>query len=386
MKLSYAATLLGLGLGTLGLALGQGCSSSSSGGTTANTGTVPPPAPSGPMTTSTTAENFALHQIFLGDTDRNQVPGPNAWKNFGYNLDGKITTASSTDVCTLAQGAAKSAQADGTNGIDNSFGENILPILLPFAATPSKTISGDIDKGAFTIMFDVVGLSSDPAQTATGLTGQLFAGAKFNGMPTWSPADDWPVRPELLKDMMTIAGGSTIKFGSAYVVNGTWVNGTPADVTLSLSIQGHSLNITVHQAIVTFDHTAPDKATNGTVAGVIQTEELITSLKAVAGNITKSLCMGTAFDSIAQQIRQASDIMHDGTNSAGQACDGISIGIGFNADHIGDPKTVAPATVASCDPCSPTCGGADAGVDSGSGDSGVGDTGVADTGSDATGD
>jgi hypothetical protein len=32
-------------------------------------------------------------------------------------------------VCTLAAGAAKVTQDDGTGGIDNSFGENICPIM-----------------------------------------------------------------------------------------------------------------------------------------------------------------------------------------------------------------------------------------------------------------
>ena len=42
--------------------------------------------------------------------------------------------------------------------------------------------------------------------------------------------------------------------------------------------------------------------------------------------------------------------MHDGTNTAGTACDAISIGLGFDADEIGAPQAAGtPAT--TIDPC-----------------------------------
>jgi hypothetical protein len=51
------------------------------------------------------------------------------WETIGFNLDGLCTTASSTNVCTLAAGALASVQTDGTNCIDNSYGENFCPML-----------------------------------------------------------------------------------------------------------------------------------------------------------------------------------------------------------------------------------------------------------------
>ena len=178
---------------------------------------------------------------------------------------------------------------------------------------------------------------------------------------TFAPTTDWPVRPELLADGKTVAGGSKVQFGDAYVVNGTWVAGTPASIVLSLGIGGVSLDIAINQAVITFDHTAADTGSNGTIAGVIDTEQLITGLKAVAGRLSKSLCQGSAFDGIANQIRQTSDIVKDGSNSAGTPCSGISIGIGFNTKQIANPTKVAPPATASADPCAPDT---DAGVDS----------------------
>ncbi len=101
---------------------------------------------SGSLATSTTADagpdvdaaatvgappSSALRQVSLTTTHVNfgDSPTADAWKQIGFNLDGKVTTATSTNVCQLVQGAASAAQDDGQNGVDNSFGENICPIL-----------------------------------------------------------------------------------------------------------------------------------------------------------------------------------------------------------------------------------------------------------------
>ena len=369
MKVSHAVTLVGLCTGAIGIAATQGCSSSSTTAPPAEAGAgtsiTAPAKPSGPATTVTAEHNYALSKLYLGDTDRAGASNQLAWKTFGYNIDNKITTKDSTDVCGLASGASKSTQTDGNGGIDNSFGENILPIILTTAGQDAaKKINDSITQGKFTIMIDVTGLDDANAkQTATGLTGFLNAGGTFDptpgGMkqPTFTTVDDWPVRPELLTSP-TDAKSSKIKFPDAYVVNGTFVNGSPGNLTLNLAIGGVALDLTITNAVITFDHTGAGKGANGTIAGVINTEDLISKLKTVAGRISTSLCQGSAFESIAQQIRQASDIKADGTNTSGSTCDGISIGLGFDASEIALPKTVGALAPPSADPCNMT----DAGV------------------------
>ena len=383
MKLLHGLTFLGFGLVTIGtFAIAAGCSSSTPSSTNNNSSVGAEPAkPNAPTTTSTEEHNFALHQLFLGDTPRppigsTTIPAqdPNAWQSYGYNIDGKVTTAASTDVCTLAAGAPKSTQIDGNNGIDNSFGENILPIILTTAGSDAASkINAAISGGSFTIMMDITGLQDSIAatQTATGLTGILLAGGQYadGGAPPVDSngffliSDDWPVRPDLLSNPSN-PKSSTIQFPSAYVVNGTFVNGSPSDITLNLEIGGVALNITVHYAIITFQH-QQGHAYNGTIAGVINTTELITALSGVAGRISPSLCPPSqAFNSISAQISQASDIIHDGTNMAGVPCDGISVGLGFTADEIKIPDTVAPLAAPTPDPCaSGDAGVADAGGD-----------------------
>src|SRR5579871_1119177 len=60
-----------------------------------------PPA-AGPMHPGdgTGSVTFAISKLYLGDTDPDGTPDKaNGWKHFGYDLDGKISTATSTDLC-----------------------------------------------------------------------------------------------------------------------------------------------------------------------------------------------------------------------------------------------------------------------------------------------
>lgn len=370
-KVGSVVTLFAMALGFSVYAAGCG-----GGDDTSNTTPTgqPPAKPNAGATTETSTKTFAISKLYLGEATRAGAASDTAWKSFGYNLDGKVTTGTSTDVCTRAKGAPSSNQADGTGGIDNSFGAVILPLIKSAASLtePSKTISDTVAKGSFTIQLSIKGLSDSATQTNTGLKGDLFASGAYQGdspTPVTFPGFDnpsqidWPVRAELLNDGNTVAGGSKVNFQDAYVVNGTFVNGTGgATITLSLAFQGVALDLSVKKAVLTFDHKSPNAITNGTIAGIIDTEELITGLKKVAGRISTTLC-GSQFDGIAQQIRQASDILSDGTNSAGKDCNGISIGLGFDGVLVQNPTKVAKDQgTAPPDPCTTP---ADAGTDTG---------------------
>jgi hypothetical protein len=371
MKLSHALTLLGAGAGALGIGLAtQGCSSSSSTSTgpSTSTGTVPPPAPTGPTTSVSATHAYAIHTLYLGDQSTSGVSSATAWEGFGYNLDGLETTASDTNVCTLYAGAAKATQQDGPGGVDNSFGENIVPILITVAgANAAQTINTSIDGGSFTVIFAVTGWDdSNASQTATGLSGVLLAGTKFSGTPTFTTADHWPIDDSLVTPSAPGTDpikNANIKFNSAYVVNGEFVNGSPSTVTISLSIGGQTLGLNVNEASITWKNNGVGSINGGQIAGVLSTADLVSSLMSIAGHISTSLCSGSAFQSIATQLDQASDILSDGTNVAGKACDGISIGLGFEAKEIAYPVAadVVNPPMGSANPCDTDGGTADGG-------------------------
>lgn len=350
MKLYTALSLLGLGLGAAGLVSTQACSSESPGGGVAtNPGKQPVPKPDAPPTPATDEKTFAIDALYLGESDRKGVASNDAWKTYGFNLDGLATTRDSKDVCTRQASASAANQEDGPDGLDNAFGKVIMPFLKPFESNLSKKVTDSITaQGSFTIMLKLKGLTDDATQTNTGLSGTLLVGGTFDPdkktKPTFTPATDWPYRAD-----------PQVPISGAYVNKGTFVNGSgAATVRLSIDVQGKSLDLTINRAIITFDHSAPNDATNGTIAGVIATDELVAGIENVAGRISpKQLCSGDLVNTIKNTIRQASDIMRDGTNKPGTACDAISIGIGFTARRIGNPTRLAPPETPPPDPCAP---------------------------------
>jgi hypothetical protein len=285
--------------------------------------------------------NFAFHQYFLGDTDRSGTMSQTAWQSFGIDIDGKITTASSTDVCMLTAGASKQVQVDGMNGIDNSWGANIIPLIQTLNPSGlTQAFNQAVAAGTFTTMVDVMGLTSSPTQSSAA-PGLGFEGASFPGTPTFTVADDWPVFPNWLPEG-GLPAGSLISFPGGSVDAGAWTSGaTTTDVPILLPLGGQPMELVLHHASASFVHATPTTAATGIVGGILYTQEFLAQLQAAAGYISTALCSGSAFDSIAAQIEQDQDIVHDGTNVAGEPCDAISMGIGFEGIQIGPVETLA---------------------------------------------
>lgn len=366
----------GMAVATLGLSAVVNCGNSaettggSGGGTTTSSTTTssssggvhqePPPA--GPMAApdGTGSVTFAISKLYLGDTDPDGTPDPNnGWKNYGYDLDGKISTATSTDLCQPVNNApVKDVYPDGTNGLDNSFGKNILQIIIGLSSSAPQAVNDSIASGSFTIMLDMqqLGTKADYNPMVT----QLYAGGNLGSTPKFDGTDMWPVRPDLLVDPTDLSKGSTVKFSTSYLTSNTWVSGSKGDVNLGLSISGFTLNLTIASALITLQIDPTHKhGTKGIIAGVLNTATLLSEIKKVAGAIDPGLCSGTVLDGITAQIAQASDIMSDGTQDPTKQCDGISIGLGFDAELV-KISGISPATPPAADPCA-----ADGGTDGG---------------------
>ncbi|HEY1955093.1 MAG TPA: hypothetical protein VGH28_05760 [Polyangiaceae bacterium] len=308
-----------------------------------------PADPEAGATTTNASSTFAIDQIFLGDTDRTNQASTTAWQGFGYDLDGLHTDATSTDVCSLQPGASLAYQVDGPGGIDNAWGALVLPILetAMSEAHPSNAATLAIGRGDWTLLVQVDGLSDDAQQNADSLDAQVSVGA-----PTTPPAFDgttnWPVRP-----------GAPVHFSKVYVVGGTLV-ARDADAAISIPLEigifgsaatlSFVLPLVVHDPIITFAHTSPDAAENGTLAGVLDAEAFIATLQAFAGRISASLC-GSAFDGIASQLRACEEILPDGSNDPSAMCSGISLGIGFRATRVANPTTIGDEPPPPPDPC-----------------------------------
>ncbi len=78
-----------------------------------------------------------------------------AWINYGSNLDGLVTTKDSQDVCKRASGAPSTNQEDGTDGIDISWGRNVMPVfytLGPIADTAGYLVADESGTGVLRLV------------------------------------------------------------------------------------------------------------------------------------------------------------------------------------------------------------------------------------------
>lgn len=369
----YRSQILVAGLAATALVSALACSSAD---TPAGPEIIPgrPPAAGGVKAPKDADANvtYAISKLFLGGTNRDGTSNKSTgWKQYGFNLDSKVSTEGSKDVCKPRPGAVpKNVLPDGNNGIDNSFGHNVLPLILAAASDAETSINDSIKEGSFTIMIDVEHLGAD--KDYNPLTARLYGGASLGAPAKFDGTDVWPLIPELLNDP-TDPKSSKVKFDKSYLVENTWVSGSQAPINLALSVSGFTVNLTIGSAIVAFKLSPDHKtATEGTIAGVLETDVLTEELKKVVAGFDSTFCDDNAtVDSILTQIRQASDIMKDGSQNPAVECDGISIGLGFNLAQVKLGPVGTPAE--QKDPCA---GAGGAGGGTGTGGAGTGGSGT----------
>jgi hypothetical protein len=332
------------------------------GGSTIDGGLQPPgPPDAGPG--GGPGVSLAFSRIYLGDTTYEGVPSPTAWEDYGYDIDGVISSASTPGHCQLAEGASPAqVLTDGNDGIDNSFGANIIPVIVGLASDAGAQINELLSEGAFTFILDIHGMGSDPNY---GLLETAFlVGANHGTPPAWDGQDVWPLACEGLVTCLPsgtpdlLPNESKYYLTESYVTNGVYVSGNRGDIDLVTALNTDGLLLflpsKIHHTVLTAQlnpgSPTPTSATHGVLSGVLDTEEYLADLRKKAGLISSSLCQGPTWDSVAQQIRSSSDIMKDGTQDPGMTCDGISIGLGFDAVavRVGDVRDQQPVQP---DPC-----------------------------------
>jgi hypothetical protein len=334
MKLRTALVLGSLGLAASSLAFAaQGCSSDepASGGS----GKQPPARPAGPATSSSDNRTFAIKSLDLGLN--------NGWRKLGYDLDKKVSASGATDICKPRPGSDKKVHADGDQGIDNAFGQFIVPQLtnIPNVTDLQGSVNTAFTSGQFGVLFQIKGLV-DTLPAATGLSGQIFAGLELGSAPKFDGTDKYRVNKSLLTGG-TVESGSKIKFSNSYIADGQFVSGDPSTVTLSLTLVGISLSIDIINAVVTWDV----KSKSGMIAGIIAADKLGEEIKRVVPRIPQLACNTTianTVESIVATIVSNADIPVSGSPNPSSTCDGISVGLGFTLGEVANPTEAADST------------------------------------------
>jgi len=180
-------------------------------------------------------------------------------------------------------------------------------------------------------------------------TGGSFVYAESVSSPPTFAADE---KRAVTDDSTTNGTPNAVIFGGGVGTDGVYDSGIlVGNARFDLSLSGQDLVVPIRAVNIRMTISSDGlKATEGTISGVAPTEQLVAAMGALMGRFSTDLCTGTTRDGILDSIRQASDIMQDGSQDPNKECDGISVGLGFEATRVvvGD---IAPAKAPPADPC-----------------------------------
>ena len=296
---------------------------------------------------------LAVDRILLGDTDPDGTPNySSGWKQYGMNLDGLVSDKLSVNLCKPAAGGSPAAvYPDGKDGIDNGFGKNILPILLGLSNDISPQANQELQNGNHSYLLSIAG----PGQQSSCVTeSALFLGDALGMPPAWNGADLWPIDPTSLSNPPDPTS-SLCKLADTRITPNGLTAELGGQIDLLLPTAGLNMRIRIHHVRLAMQLSPDQKsATAGQLGGIVDREELAAEIAKVAAAFDTSFCdpSSPTLQSILKQIRQASDILTDGTQDPSKECNGISIGVGFTmkSAQLGGVATPAPPPP---DPCVP---------------------------------
>jgi hypothetical protein len=318
-------------------------------------GQPPLPTPGAPGPAPSAVSVQAIRVLLLGDTDPDGVTNPDAWKKYGFDLDGWSSDAKFGAHCKAVGGAKKTdIRLDGEHGIDNSFGKNLTNgFLAALWPNPTSALTMATAAGQGTTVLRIHGLAL--AGDQVGLTTELInvSGSKDGQDQLIAPTETqwqdgsyvWRPRGE----QAGTDGGSTITLEGGYVVGDLWVSGGPATFPIVVDVKGYPLTLSLHNARMMGRLSADRRSmTEGIIGGVLDTGEAITRLHSLQGRISDTFCTGSTIG-YSEPIRPASDILDDGTQDPTKDCNAISVGFGFVTApaSLGEPTPVVPGI----DPC-----------------------------------
>jgi len=315
---------------------------------------------------STTGEpkdvrTFAVSFFRLGFTTRDGENISDAWKQYGFNLDGVCTTGddsqTSKNTCQRAPGSSGDVLTDGDNCIDNNFGAQLVTLIKAVDPQAETKIADGIKTGALTLAFRI----RDIAETGEDdhAPAELFAAKAASGTANLDGTDVFDV------DTISVAGGDLGKplatlTGTIKVENGKRVwYGTADSLGLpAVFISGASGSIPIRGARVSIDL----DGTRGTIAGAAPIPEVQT---VVAGVLRQQkMCPGSLlYDNILKNIERAADMPETLPHDTSKLCAALSLGLGVEVVR-GSIGKVVPTGKPKPDPCAPMDAGADATNDS----------------------
>jgi hypothetical protein len=297
--------------------------------------------------------SFAVWHLYLGDKDTGDVATPDAWKHWGMNLDGQTSTPLSQEHCTLYPGAEPAnVKTDGDNGIDNSFGHNIVPSIISVESQASSEINAAIATGAPTLLFQ-----TSIGDNNGGGAARAYRSAPFGSAPpSFDGTDVFPL------DSSSFVGSEpgladAISQDPGASLSGDVLNLSFKSLRLQVNAGPYTLLFTGYQVRVSMTMNADhSRVLTGVVAGAIKTDEAIDEVRRMLYNTSLMICGNMTVEQIISRAQDVVLSLPDGggdpviTNPTGVPCNAISFGIGFEAVAAKAGPIVSAPALSDCTP------------------------------------
>jgi hypothetical protein len=291
---------------------------------------------------------YEVSYFRLGLTARDGTESADAWKKYGFDLDGICTTEdqskTSAGTCMRVDGSKPVVLADGDACIDNNFGSQLVPLIKALGGDVEKNLIDGVKKGGATLAIRIRDLA--PSGADDHAPGALFAAKGAGGTAALDGHDVLDVDQgsvdsnDLEKPLAVLDGHVEIVDGARIWKGKADLLALPvvfiADATGTMPVRGLRLEIDLGTG-------------EGTVGGYSLETDITKVLTVILAK--QKICPGDFLYTQAQStVAQAADmpaiLPHDTTKT----CESISLGLGFELVPATLGKVI-PTPPPPADPC-----------------------------------
>lgn len=284
----------------------------------------PPARPT--LSTAGTTRWFVLDHYQLGLSRKEDgVPDANAWKRYGYDLDGRATSKEDSKdnratACNRVTGSPSGVLADGERGIDNAFAQHFMSVVKSLMFDVETLTNDRVATGGYTF---VLRLDNVGAADNANVPGALWLVGPREA-PKFGANETWPVAATSEAPLQTFANG--------YMAGGVWVSGDLGKETIDVGVPflGDALITKLVGGVMSV---RVSDGADGIIAGAIRGQDFMDAM--TPSLMRRGICPGNAsFDVYQTIVKQSADMMVSAGPGGSSECNAMSVGIGFTMKPI----------------------------------------------------
>ena len=269
---------------------------------------------------------FEVSYFRLGVSTRDGEESSDAWKTYGFDLDGLCTTEeqskTSAGTCIRAEKSQPAVLTDGDDCIDNNFGSQLVPLIKILGGDIEKNLVDGVKKGGATLAIKLRDLS--PSGNDDSVPGALYAAKSASGASLLDGSDVMDVDESSIVDKDLDRPIATLE-GRVELVAGKRIWKGKA-TTLALPVvflAGAAGSVPVRDVRLEIDL----ESLRGTVGGYSLVTDIATLVNAILGK--QKICPGSIiYDSAHNSVAQSADMPEALPHDTTKPCASISLGLG----------------------------------------------------------